>query len=222
MNSLFSKSAHFLSVMVVGAMLAATAMGGEPTAAPERLVVLLRGAGNWLDREAMGQLRTILPAEGHPLILTNSWRVGHDVLVTEQDLGSAVLLLSNVWTYGVTSLPEEDFWKGHGLTNAPMEVAVPGGSGYYLMIANDRVLPFVGRRGTLAPAAIWAWPALPVKLEGDRRKIADISKCRLVSFAGGTLNLNGWAGGFGVRQKWCLSAEAGLLSVRLEISVERD
>jgi hypothetical protein len=206
----------------LGPILAAPQSAGGAVAVSQPLPVLVSAAGGRLDRAAVEHLHAVLPPEGQPLTMTNVWSHGAYVFATDQESGGALLLLSNVWTYGASGVPEDAFLRGRGLTNAPIEVAIPGGAGYYLMIAGNGVLPFVGRRGTTAPAAIWAWPGLPVKLEGSKPRVADISQCSLVSFTGGKVNLSGWAGSFGVRQKWCLSAEGGLLRLLLELSVERD
>lgn len=191
-------------------------------ATSQSLPVLLRGAGNWLNATtAVQTLPVMLAPEGQSMALKNSWKHGSETLLIDEELGSGLLFLSNVWTYASDGLSEEVFWSEHGLTNTPMRLVLPGESGYYLPIANNRVLPFVGRWGTLAPAAIWAWPKLPVKLNGTARGEADISNCKLASFENGAINLSGRLGGTS-RQKWRLSATGGLLRLQLELSTDAD
>ena len=219
-NSIWARFYGLIAPITV--LLVTQADAGLP-ATPDPLPVFLRGAGNWLDRENAAQkLSLVLPDDGQALVTTNMWVQGHSVLTAQQESISGLLLLSNVWTYGSTTLPEESFWRNKGLTNAPLELNIPGGSGYYLLIANNRVLPYVGRKGTLAPAAIWIWPKLPVKLKGETQKEADISQCRLISFGGEHLNLSGWVEGFSVRQTWRLSGTGGVLRLQLDVSVDTD
>lgn len=214
---------RFTCLALSSALLLVPHAVAAPPPGSDALPVLLRGGGNWLDRAGATQrINVILPVEGKPLVLTNLWMQGARALASEELFGSGVLLLSNVWTYGSTNLPEEVFWRAQGLSNAPLELAIPGGSGYYLPIANSRVLPFLGRRGTTAPAAIWSWPMLPVMFNGIPRGSADISKCAFVSFGGETVNLSGRLGSFSLGQNWRLSASGGLVRLQLEIWLEPD
>lgn len=207
-----------------GALLCLAHAFGALLQASEPLPVLLRGAGNWLDRTgAVERLNLVLPVEGQPLVLTNSWIQGSSVLASDEHFFSGVLLLSNVWTYASNGLPEDAFWRAQGVTNAPLKLAIPGERGYYLLVANNRVLPFIKRGGTMAPDAIWVLPKLPVKIKGNKEGTADISQCSGLDFENDTVHVHGWLGGaFGIRQRWHLSVSRGLLCLELIVSPERD
>jgi hypothetical protein len=198
------------------------ALAGPPTKA-DPLPVLLRDAGNWLDRTgAVQHLNMIMPTGEQPVILTNAWSHGDKQLLSEVVFGSAVLLLSNVWTCSPTNGSQGDFLRGQGVTNAPIELAIPGGSGYYLLVVNNHVLPFIGRQGTLKPAAIWAWPTLPVMHDGVPRQEADISTCGRASVEGECLYLYGRLGRHSLRQSWELNGKSGLLELRVKVWIEPD
>ena len=188
----------------------------------DRLPILLIGAGHWLDRpKAEHGLDVILPAQGNPLALTNFWSVGRTVLSGDAQFFTGVLLLSNAWNYSAAGPTEEQFWRARGQTNAPLKIAIPGGRGFFLLVANSRVLPFVARSGTETPDAIWAIPRLPVKLNNATRT-ADISMCSVVSLNSEKLNLSGWLTPVSMHQTWRFTIQSGLPALELVLSSERD
>jgi len=89
--------------------------------------------------------------------------------------------LSNLWTTGTS---EESFWAHEGLTNAPVELAIPGGSQYKLFIGNGGLMPFLGRRGSAnQPNAIWRIPKFRVDMGGGgKEKYAELGKCTMIGF----------------------------------------
>lgn len=211
-------------LLVTGASLSVVWAAVVAPARADPLPVLLSGMGDWFDgTNAAQQLNLIFPVENQPGILQKSWSHGGKPLLSEGVYGYAVLLLSNVWTSGATNLSQGDFLKAHGVTNAPLVLEVPGESGYYLLVANNRVLPFVGREGRRTPEAMWALPTLPVKLEGAVLRNADISVCGRVTVQGERLGITGWLGRRGrERQSWLLRDEGGLLQLEVHIGVSGD
>lgn len=204
-------------------LMAGGAFGAETknsVTAADPLPVLLRAAGNWLDGErAIRDLDIRLP-KGDGVTLTNVWTFGTNRFVGIQRVGSGMLFLTNVWTHTSGGVTEKEFWRTQGLPSDPIEVSIPGASGFYVPIAGGRVLPFVGCKGTMALPALWALPPLPAKAEGKRRpQTADISRCRQVMLDGGNLNISGWLAPYSIRQAWILGSEAGLLSLELRVSL---
>ena len=214
----FSRGLLILELLVSSSNLRAA-----PAPARDPLPVLLMAAGNWLDRgEAARTLSVILPPEGEPLILTNVLMDKTRSMSAHEEYCSGVLLLSNVWTYAPDNLSEEAFWKLHGVTNRPIQLNLPGDSGFYLLIENNRILPFIGRRGTIAPAAIWAVPNLPTITKRLPRRKANITDCGSIDYTADGIVLSGRLGGFGHRQTWQISAGGGTLRLRLFLSSEPD
>jgi len=146
------------------------------------------------------------------LTMTN----GLHITLSENRVELRSLTLSNVWIYGKVNIPEETFWNRQGVTNTPINVAIPGKSHFVLFVADARVLPFVGRKGSATePAAIWSLPALSVNIYGTKEAV-QISACKLVSFQDEKLGLADWSrGGTGVI--WRMRADSnGILCIELE------
>jgi hypothetical protein len=205
-----------------------TLFASSSAAAPqplESLPVVLLGSGNWLDRDVATQhLNMVLRLDEQALVLTNSWIYGTNIVASNQQFCGGLLLLSNAWIYTSGGISEEAFWNKQGLGGAPIEVSVPndfdmpGKPEFYLMVAGNRVLPFIGRRGTMGVPSIWALPKIPVKTDSISGKNADISRCDQISFNGNNVELSGWLEPLGTRQTWHFSPDGGMLRLRITVS----